>query len=152
MAIGSLLSGAGRTSPKTSLGSATSPSGHFLPSLTPEWMSLVSPTMRTMSGGRKKAEEVQRQTIMRKALLGDDEAKRLSEEQGPLVAQAYAKKAARDLDLCDCARTDGIVCGRRLTLRAGFKCWPCFARSRDDKPCDHARNPASRRIINTKEV
>lgn len=86
----------------------------------------------------EKARRVQLRIITEKAALGDHEAKRLREERGVQAARIYTQMAARDMGLCDCTRTDGIVCGRRLTERAGHLCWPCWGRQQDRKPCDHA--------------
>jgi len=85
----------------------------------------------------KEAQKRQLALITNKALLGDDRTQELLENHGTSVAQTHAKMAARNNGLCDCARTDGIICGRPLTPRAGHLCWPCWGRQQDRKPCDH---------------
>lgn len=83
-------------------------------------------------------ERAQLRIITSKGLLGDAEAEEHL-ERGELVAKAHAKLAAKRLGICDCTRTDGIVCGRQLTPRAGRICWRCWSYEQDKKPCDHAR-------------
>lgn len=75
--------------------------------------------------------------ITERALLGDEEQKRLREERGLDATRARAQIAAKDLRLCACARSDGIVCCRRLTPRAGRICWVCWSKEQDGKPCEH---------------
>lgn len=95
--------------------------------------------MATMS--ETPTTNAQLRIIARKALLGDEEAQRLSEERGPVTTQRVAKNAAGRMGLCSCSRSDGIICGTRLFSEPARKlgvCYRCWASAKDDRDCDHA--------------
>lgn len=75
-------------------------------------------------------------TIVRKLMLGDDEAKRICEERGVRAADARTERELARRKRCSCRRSDGMFCTRPLAAGNSL-CWPCWSAARDDKPCNH---------------
>jgi hypothetical protein len=74
--------------------------------------------------------------LVRKLVLGDDEAKRIMEDRGMRAVDARTELELTRRGLCPCRRSDGMFCTRSLAAGNSL-CWPCWSAARDDKPCNH---------------